>query len=61
MKTNEFAIRSYSNKELAACYHCSANTFRKWMKQLKGDLGPRMGHIYSPKQVRIIVERLGEP
>jgi len=59
--TDEFAIRSYTHKELAGRYHCSGRTLKKWLLQHEAELGPRIGHAYNPRQVRIIVERLGEP
>ena len=61
MKDSGFHIQPYTQKELAACYGCSVRTLNKWLQQMQKDLGPRIGHFYSPKQVRVIVERLGEP
>lgn len=60
-RTDAFSIRSYTRKELAAHYRCSSRTFNKWLQPLHGEIGPRIGNIYNPRQVRIIVERLGEP
>ncbi len=54
-------IQPYTFKELAALYRCTGKTFRKWLRQIEDELGPRAGHCYCPRQVRIIVERLGEP
>ncbi len=54
-------IRPYTHKELAAHYHCKVKTLSRWLQQMQDDLGPRIGHFYNPRQVRIIVERLGEP
>jgi hypothetical protein len=59
--TDEFAIRSYTHKELADRYQCSGRILKKWLQQHEAELGPRIGHAYNPRQVRIIVERLGEP
>jgi len=61
MKDSGFTIQPYTLKQLAALYRCTERTLNKWLKQLKKDLGPRVGHFYNPKQVRVIVERLGEP
>jgi len=61
MEDSKFLIQPYTPKELAALYRCSVKTFGKWMQLIKADLGPRVGHFYNPKQVRIILERLGEP
>jgi hypothetical protein len=61
MKDSGFAIQCYTQKELASLYRCSTKTFRNWLLRQKVNLGPRIGRCYSPKQVRVIVERLGEP
>ena len=61
MSTDEFTIQPYTHKELAARYHRSPKTFRRWLQQVQHDLGPRIGYSYTPKQVRIIVKHLGEP
>ena len=58
---NEFRVQSYTLKELAEHYRCSAKTFKKWLAHIQQDLGPRIGHFYNPRQVRIIVDRLGAP
>lgn len=61
MEQSKISIRHYSHKELAALYRCSAKTLSRWLQQIENDLGPRAGHFYTYRQVRIIVERLGEP
>ena len=61
MKDSGFSIQPYTQKELAARYRCSTKTFRRWLLQLRVNLGPRVGRSYSPKQVGVIVEHLGEP
>jgi hypothetical protein len=69
MKTN-FQVSEYSSpnsikamnkKQLADLYGVSVNTFSKWLKPFKDRIGKLMGYIYTPKQVRIIFECLGEP
>ncbi len=57
----EFPIQTYSIKELAAHYRFSTKTLMRNIKRLKVDLGPRLGNMFSPKQVRIIVDNLGKP
>ena len=54
-------LKAYSLKELAGLYECSSKTMRTWLKPFEKELGPRMGHYYTPKQVKIIFERLGIP
>ena len=61
MKNDPFNIQSYTQKELAVHYSCSVKTFKKWLYHLEQELGPRVGHFYNPRQVKIIVEQLGMP
>jgi hypothetical protein len=56
----EFPIRAYCLKQLAAFYKCSRNTFREWLRDFAAEIGPRRGYLYTPKQVRVIVQRLGK-
>lgn len=61
MEKDEFPIRAYSIKELAGFYRVSTKTFRKWLSKMGTDIGPRIGHLYNPKQVKAIVDYLGMP
>jgi len=61
MKQEGMIIQPYTFKELAALYRCSTKTYRKWLQQIVPEIGRRTGRCYTQKQVRIIVERLGEP
>ena len=45
-------------KELAARWDVSVRTVRKWLKPFEKDIGPRLGQMYSPHQVKIILEKL---
>jgi hypothetical protein len=54
-------IRSYTQKELAAIYRCHTKTFRRWLSRLRLDLGPNVRRGYTAQQVKIIVDKLGEP
>lgn len=70
-----FRIRSYTKKELAFCYiptatnaHSAVNTLMGWInrcQQLREAL-ERQGYRktskwFTPREVRLIVEYLGEP
>lgn len=57
----EFTIRNYTQKEMASHYRTTTKTFRRWLYRAKPDLGPKIGNSYSPRQVKRIVEALGEP
>ena len=68
-----FIIRSYGLQELALCYfphcqpHSASNQLRRWMLHPMllaklTDAGYHSGQkILTPRQVRVIVEHLGEP
>lgn len=50
--------RAMTLKELADRWDVSVTTVKKWLKPFEADIGPRVGNIYSPHQVRIILEKL---
>ena len=45
-------------KELADRWNVSVRTVRKWLKPFERDIGPRIGNVYSPHQVKIILSKL---
>lgn len=72
--TPEFEIRSYGKSELAAHYlpgidpQSALRTFYKWIERCPGltEALQEAGFIssnrrYTPQQVRLIVDALGEP
>ena len=66
MKQNEIPVpkiqlKAYSLKELSGLYGCSAKTIKTWLAPLKNEVGPRVGRFYTPKQIKIIFEKLGVP
>ena len=61
MEKDEFPIRAYSIKELAGFYRVSTKVFRKWIAMIETNIGPRIGHLYNPAQVKVIVQHLGKP
>jgi len=61
MIEGQFQVRAYSQKELADHYRCSQKTLKRWLSHYQSELGPRVGRYYNPRQVGIIVARLGEP
>ena len=69
MKEEPFTIRAYGKGELAMIYfpklspESASNKFRTWLKvnpRLK-KLVSRRSNDYTPKQVKLIVDELGEP
>ena len=57
----EHKIRAMSKTELANAYQVSLKTFTKWTSPFKDRIGRYLGRAYTPKQVRMIYEMLGEP
>lgn len=50
--------RAMTLKELADRWDVSVRTVRKWLKPFEEEIGPRIGNIYSPHQVEIILSKL---
>lgn len=51
-------LRPYKLAELCGIYGVSKPTLRKWISELKKELGKRKGHFYSIAQVKIIFKNL---
>jgi hypothetical protein len=60
-KENEMPIRAYTLKQIAGLYCVSKQTFKIWLKPFEKEIGKRIGHFYSVKQIKIILEKLGTP
>lgn len=60
-RINEMPIRAYSLKQIASLYCVSKQTFKLWLKPFEKEIGKRIGHFYSVKQIKIILEKLGTP
>lgn len=54
-------IKPQTKQELAHAYGVSPRTLNRWLTPFQDRIGPRMGHTYTPKQIRIIYELLGPP
>lgn len=54
-------VKPQTKQELAHAYGVSTRTLTNWMAPFKDKIGKRFGHTYTPKQVKIIYELLGEP
>ena len=68
-ENEEFKIRAYGKSELAMLYfpgdskESALRKFRFWLKvnkRLRKFITPKRKY-YSPKQVRVIIDELGEP
>jgi hypothetical protein len=56
-----FEVRAYRMWQLAAAYQVHVSTFRKWIKPHQDKIGKQISRMYTPKQVQIIIDCLGEP
>lgn len=45
-------------KQLADRWGVSCKTAREWIKPFEKEIGSRIGNIYSPHQVKIILSKL---
>ena len=45
-------------KQLADRWGVSSKTAREWLKPFQVEIGPRIGKMYSPHQVKIILSKL---
>jgi hypothetical protein len=54
-------LKAYSPKEVAELYDISNRVLKKWLVPFENEIGPRIGHYYSPKQMKVIFEKLGIP
>ena len=54
-------VRPYTIKELAKIYQVSIPTMRKWINELKNEIGEKKGWFYSIRQVKIIFDNLCVP
>jgi hypothetical protein len=54
-------IKPLSKMQLANAYNVSLETLNSWLKPFKDKIGDYRGRMFTPKQVKIIFEELGEP
>lgn len=52
-------IKAYSTKEIAELYNVSGRTLTRWLVPFSEEIGQRRGHYFTPKQTRIIFEKIG--
>lgn len=45
-------------RQLAARWNVSERTVRRWIKPFEDELGPVSGKIFTPRQVKIILDHL---
>jgi hypothetical protein len=52
---------NYTLKELANIYNVSIPTFKVWLDKFQDELGEKNGHLYTLKQLYIIITKLDIP
>jgi len=60
-KSTNSRTRPFTHKELAERYNVCWKTFHEWLKKHEHQVGKKMGHYFTPKQIKAIVELLGPP
>lgn len=58
---NYSKIQPMSLSELATAYQVSNKVMKSWLKPHSLTIGERVGFYYTPKQVSMIFDCLGEP
>lgn len=61
MQETKTPIQSYTQYQLRKRYGVSYKTWIKWLEPIQAQLGELKGKCYTPKQVKIIFDHLGEP
>jgi len=54
-------LKAYSKRDLIELYDVSWKVLKVWLKPHEQEIGPRVGHFYTPKQAKIILDKLGIP
>lgn len=58
---DQVIIKRMSKTELARAYDININTLNVWITPHKDKIGPYLGKVYTPKQVEVIFQVLGQP
>jgi hypothetical protein len=66
MKQNEsvtprIQLKAYSMKEMAGLYKVCERTIKTWLAPFEKEIGQKTGRFYTPKQMKIIFEKIGVP
>jgi transposase len=61
IQTPKIQLKAYSLTEVAMLYEVSGRTLKTWLTPFKSEIGQKVGRYYTPKQMKVIFERLGMP
>ncbi len=56
---NFTTIKAMNTKELANLYGVTRSILNTWLEPFRNEIGPRLGHYYTVKQMKIILDKLG--
>jgi hypothetical protein len=54
-------IKPYTHLQLMQMYGVSWRTLKRWLAPYEKEIGPKIGHFYSVRQVAIIFRYIGNP
>ncbi len=57
----ENKLTGINKKALAGKYKVSTKTLEKWLKPIEKKVGEYSGRMFTPVQIKVIYEHLGEP
>jgi hypothetical protein len=60
-ETSQIQLKACSKNDLVELYKVNWKILKAWIKPHEEEIGPRIGHFYTPKQMKIILEKLGFP
>jgi hypothetical protein len=56
-----FELRPYNKKELMELLQVTEHVMNSWLKALQPELGKQVARMFSPRQVKMIIEAYGIP
>ena len=59
--TPQIQLKAYSIKEMAQFYGICERTMKSWLTPYQQEIGLKLGRFYTPRQVKIIFDKLGIP
>jgi hypothetical protein len=54
-------IKAMNKTQLSSAYNVGMQTLKKWLEPFENEIGVYRGRTYTPQQVKIIFELLGNP
>jgi hypothetical protein len=54
-------VKPLNYKQLAATYEVTHKTLKGWLEPFMEEIGAMRGRTFTPRQVRMIYDKLGEP